>query len=251
MQVGHLRFARLLENRMDPLPIQVHVGSEALPRWDEIEQLQRDHGKELAPIMRDARRPLIASSDLDWARYGLAPRWIGDDTTDCAVALQPAVFAGHGADEYERFETGAASRGEVALAVSQIGGQQLRPRSVLDEFDGGVSLRGTFTSIAGRTLGRGASVQVADGLTAAERDLALRLRNVTPPLEWSRLSVIGAALHSGDGSGVTHHYPEGDIVPILQPPSASQWSACGSRRMGRSVTTSSRRARRGSCCSPG
>src|SRR5262245_35495359 len=59
--------------------------------------------------------------DLDWASHGLRPRWLGEETSDCAVAIEPGFFHSSGADERKRFLAGAARRGETALVVSLIG----------------------------------------------------------------------------------------------------------------------------------
>jgi len=76
---------------MTRLPIPVHVGSEPLDHWDDIEARQRQLAEQAAPWLQKQRRPAIASPTLDWAALGFEPRWVGFDTADCAVALQPSV----------------------------------------------------------------------------------------------------------------------------------------------------------------
>jgi hypothetical protein len=79
---------------MTQLPIPVHVGSEPLDHWDDIEARQRQFGEEAAPWLQKQRRPTIASATLDWAALGFTQtelaerlgvsfatvnRWEGDD----------------------------------------------------------------------------------------------------------------------------------------------------------------------------
>jgi hypothetical protein len=59
------------------LPIPVHVGSEPLDHWDDIEARQRQFGEEAAPWLQKQRRPAIASPTLDWPALGFEPRWVG------------------------------------------------------------------------------------------------------------------------------------------------------------------------------
>lgn len=104
---------------MTQLPIPVHVGARPLDHWDDVEARQCQLGEEAAPWLQEQHRPMIASPTLDWAAIGLEPRWVGFDTAECAAALQPSIYAGQGADEFDRFRQGAASRKccEVAPSV--------------------------------------------------------------------------------------------------------------------------------------
>ncbi|MFC9467740.1 hypothetical protein [Streptomyces coelicoflavus] len=43
------------------------------------------------------------------------------DTSTCAAAINPSNFSGRGADEFDRFLSGAASRGEPALIIATMG----------------------------------------------------------------------------------------------------------------------------------
>ena len=101
---------------MTQLPIPVHVGFESPEHWDEIEARQRQLGDDAAPYLRDRRRPSIAKPDIGWGALGFEPRWVGFDAADCAVALQPNIYSGQGADEFARFRKGAEARRETALA---------------------------------------------------------------------------------------------------------------------------------------
>jgi NAD-dependent dihydropyrimidine dehydrogenase PreA subunit len=88
---------------MAQLSIPVHVGSEPPSSWDELEARQREYGDEASPWLQKQRRPAVASPSLDWEALGFDPRWVGFDTADCAAALQPNIYAGHGASEFDRF----------------------------------------------------------------------------------------------------------------------------------------------------
>jgi hypothetical protein len=130
---------------MSQIPIPVHVGSEPLAHWDDIEARQLEYGEEAAPWLQKQRRPAIASASLDWSALGFEPRWVGFDTADCAAALQPSIFSGQGANEFDRFRQGAASRDELALVISpvgQLGGSDPLQRSVFSSNDGSVTSAG-------------------------------------------------------------------------------------------------------------
>ncbi len=137
---------------MTRLPIPVHVGSEPLDHWDDIEARQRQFAEEAAPWLQKHRRPAGASPTLDWAALGFEPRWVGFDTADCAVALQPSIFSGHGANEFDRFRRGAESRGETALVISPVGDLEDKPRSVLFQHDDSVSIGQSYTSVSSRPI---------------------------------------------------------------------------------------------------
>jgi hypothetical protein len=187
------------------LAIPVHVGSEPYAYWDDIEERQKLYGDDGAPSLRNARRPPLADPGLDWGSLGFEPRWVGDDTADCVAALQPSVFSGHGADEFKRFRQGANHRGELALVVSAIG------------VDGdSIYFGDLMSSIAGRPLGRGARVQLGEGLGDADRDLGLRLTNYQPGLSWSVVELRGTRTESVYGS--QYLPPVGRIDPILLTP---------------------------------
>ena len=88
---------------MTQLPIPIHVGSEPPEYWDDVEARQRQFGDEASPWLQKQRRLTVASPTVDWGGFGFEPRWVGFDTADCAAALQPSIFSGHGADEFDRF----------------------------------------------------------------------------------------------------------------------------------------------------
>jgi hypothetical protein len=143
---------------MTQLPIPVHVGSEPPESWDDVEARQREFGEDASPPLQKQRRPAVARPTLDWSGLGFEPRWVGFDTADCVAALQPSIFAGHGADEFDRFRLGAKSRGEIALVISPIGDPDGQRRNVFGQHDDSVYVGALDTSISSRPLGKGAMV---------------------------------------------------------------------------------------------
>jgi hypothetical protein len=200
---------------MTQLPIPVLVGSETPECWDDIEARQKEYGENAAPWLQKQRRPAVASADLDWTALGFEPRWIGFDTADCAVALQPSVFASHDADEFDRFRQGAESRGELAIVISPVGQPDGREaRSVLATHDDSVFLGRMHTSVSSRPLGKGARVKAAADLSDADSHLALRLLSFIPALPWRSLSLHGMTLEGVGGR--VQHPAQGTLLPILE-----------------------------------
>jgi hypothetical protein len=164
----------------------------------------------------DRKRSLRVPGGLDWQEHGFEPRWLGMETSDCAVAVEPGIFHSQGADERDRFLSGARRRGEVALVVAVIGDiEDDGPRSVLSSFDSSVHVSKDFTSINGRRLPAGSWPEIAPDLEAADRDLAMRLLNRPTDAPWWTLHLSGAQLIRGDGSGTEYHEAEGQLHPIL------------------------------------
>lgn len=202
---------------MTQLPIPVHVGSESPQQWNDIETRQRQNGDEAGSWLRDKRRPSVANPSLDWDALGFEPRWLSSDTADCAAALDPSIFSGHGADEFARFRQGAESRGEIALVISPIGDPEAESSNVHSIFDppgGYVSIGQTYTSINGRLLGKEAKVRLVVGLGDADGDLARRLLSLNSAPRWRSLSLSGAVMESIHGR--EQHAPEGTLIPILE-----------------------------------
>jgi hypothetical protein len=153
---------------------------------------------------------------LDCQKHGLQPRWLGMETSDCAVALNPQIYATYGADELRRFLGGAQRRGELALIVAVIGHvNDDGPRSPLSSSGSSVNLGDIYTSVDGRRLPQGTWPDMVQGLSRADRDLALRLRHRQANRPWWSLHLSGAHLIRGDGSGEEHHEPTGQLEPIL------------------------------------
>lgn len=199
------------------LPIPVQVGSEPPEHWDDIEAREQQHGDDAALYLRNKRRPSVAMPDLDWSAFGFDPRWVGFDTAECAVALQPSIFSGYGADEFDRFRQGAERRHELALVLSPIGSTADEPRDIHNVFGSSVdlvSIGQTYTSIYGQRIGKGARVRIANDLGDADGNLALRLLSCNPEPTWRSLSLSGATSESSHGQ--EQHAPEGTLMPILE-----------------------------------
>ncbi len=202
---------------MSQLAIPVHVGSAPPGEWDAVEARQSEQGASLQLRPRAERRPAVADAELDWAGLGFEPRWVGFDTADCAVALQPSVFAGRGADEFARFRQGAKSRDEIALVISSIDDPEAESsaiRSIFGPPGGSVSIGQTSTSVDGRLLGAEARVRLVNNLGDADGDLGRRLMNLNPAPRWHSFSLSGSTLSSYRGT--EHHPAEGRLLPILE-----------------------------------
>jgi hypothetical protein len=107
------------------------------------------------------------------------------ETSDCAAALDPSIFHGHGADELERFLAGARGRQETALIIATIGDAEgSSGPSVLSRYDASVSLPGFHGAISGRRLPAGTRLALAPELSPVDRDLGLRLLNRPPEAPW-------------------------------------------------------------------
>jgi hypothetical protein len=153
---------------------------------------------------------------LDWHKHGMQPRWLGMETSDCAVALEPSIFHGHGADELDRFLHGARSRSELALVVAVIGdADDDRARSPLTRFDSSVRMNKTLTSIYGRRLPAGTRPVIVPELSSADRDLAMRLLSRPADAPWWSLHLSGSQVERRVGSGPETYEPEGRLQPIL------------------------------------
>jgi hypothetical protein len=195
--------------------VPVHIG-QPLPGSEQERTL-------LAPQKRTAGRydrpQLRVPGGLDWQKHGMQPRWLGMETSDCVVALEPGFFASHGADERDRFLAGARRRAELALVVAVIGDvNDDSPHSPLSRSDSSVNLSNTFTSVDGRRLPAGGRPLIMPGLGSAERDLALRLLSRPAAAPWWSLHLSGVYLERGDGSGSERYEAEGQLQPLLIDP---------------------------------
>lgn len=203
---------------MTEISIPVYVGSEPHAHWDDIEARQLQYGDEAAPWLQEQSRPALASPTLDWTALGFEPRWVGFDSADCAAALQPSIFSGHGTAEFDRFRQGAQSRGELAIVISPVGkvDDGTRVHNVFSSSDDSVHLGRMESTISSRPLGHGATARAAGDLSDADGHLALRLLSCNPPLPWRALSLHGVTAEAHTG---TVHYPaQGSLEPIIEPP---------------------------------
>lgn len=195
-----------------------HIGLNTPSHWDEIESRQREAGEDAAPYLRDQRRPTLAAENQAWADRDIDVRWIGQDTVDCVVALQPGFYHGNGAEEYKRFVQGAKQRGELAISITT----PTQPSGIMPGYSnilgGGstIHLGGWNSSVSVSPLGQNSRVQLAEGVHGADRDLALRL--VGEKLQWSTLELNGSTTHSGSGGPVRVYAAEGNLDPIVVTP---------------------------------
>lgn len=199
--------------------LPLHIGVNRPSHWDDIEAHQREAGEDAAPYLRDQRRPPLAIENPVWAERGLDVRWIGDDTVDCVVTLEPGVYHGKGVGEYERFVLGAKQRGEQAISVttlSEPSGSIVPGYSNI--FGGGstVHLGGWNSYVSATPLGQNSRVQLADGIRGADRDLALRL--IGENLRWATLELQGSTEYPGNGGPARVYAPEGHLDPVLVTP---------------------------------
>ncbi|MFB7091592.1 hypothetical protein [Streptomyces sp. NPDC056296] len=190
--------------------------------------------EEPGPQTNDYARDRFTASakyaGISWTEHGAEPRWLGMDTSTCAAAINPSHFSGNGADEYDRFLSGAASRGEPALIIATMGTadeDEDRVPSVFGRPRGRVDFRHFTGAIVGERLLTGAEVSLVPGLDAADRDLGLRLLNRPPSAPWWAMTV--QATTSKGSRGTTVREPEGELVPILvdslNEPVVARWTS--------------------------
>jgi hypothetical protein len=84
----------------------VHIGQHE--PGSEQEQMSLAMQREFGAGRTD-RGPRVPG-DLDWERHGLQPRWLGMETSDCAIAIEPGFFHNGGADERDRCRRRSARR---------------------------------------------------------------------------------------------------------------------------------------------
>jgi hypothetical protein len=194
--------------------VPVHIGQPE-PSSEQGHLSAAEH-EQVRNVFRDQER-LRVPGDLDWAKHGLQPRWLGMETSDCAITIEPGYFTGHGLDERRRFIAGAAQRGETALVVTSIGNADGDdPRRPTASFDASVRLADLYTSVGGRRLPAGARPTIAPDLNPADRDLAIRLLTRPQAAPWWTLHLHGMTTIRGDGfGGETQHPAQGQLEPIL------------------------------------
>jgi hypothetical protein len=190
-----------------PIPEQV---TEATARTDALGSGRpARHQRPFAPV----------DPGIEWQQHGVEPRWLEMETSDCAAALDPSIFHGHGADEFERFLAGTRSRQETALVIATIGeAEDSSPRSVLSRYDASVSLPGFQGAISGRRLPAGTQRALAPELSPPDRDLGLRLLNRPPEAPWWALTLSSLTHVPGAGGASVIYAPKGELHPILVDP---------------------------------
>jgi len=160
-------------------------------------------------------RSALTGTGIEWAKHGVQPRWLGQESWDCAVALEPGIFSSGGDDERKRFLAGAAERGETALLVSTIGDvNDDTPKRALSRSGASVLLPLLDGSIGGPRLPVGARPALAADLDRADRDLGLRLLSRPHDAPWWALEVAATYTESYNGL-VSNPVPDGRLQPIL------------------------------------
>jgi len=169
---------------------------------------------------RFAKTPLqerspLTGTGIEWAKHGVQPRWLGQESWDCAVALEPGIFSSDGDDERKRFLAGAAERGETALLMSTIGDvNDDTPQRVMSRSGASVMLPLLSGSIGGPRLPAGARPVLAADLDRADRDLGLRLLGRPHDAAWWTLEATPSYTETYNGS-VSNGAPDGHLHPIL------------------------------------
>lgn len=194
----------------------VHIAYLPPHRWDEFAHHDADA---LQRITGQSGRPSITAEPLEWDAVHMTPRWLGDDSSGAVAALQPSLVANRGADEWQRFHSGAVARDEVALVISMIGTPE--PPKIMSVFGPGasVSLPGSVTGseyVGGARISLAAKPNLAEGLDGADRDLASRLVTTRDlALPWWSLHLSGAEVFPGGGRPSISVKPTGTLAPLL------------------------------------
>jgi hypothetical protein len=162
------------------------------------------------------KRPTPWALDtIDWASEGFEPRWLGHESSDCAVSFDPSIFSGHGADEFQRFTEGLRTRSDLGIVIWTTGLNDNPDLTGFNVFGGGDSV---LTPLEGRVscqrLPLGVQPTVADDLVPADRDLALRLRNDPRVSRWWALDLQGWQTVN-PGAATTANPAPARLVPLL------------------------------------
>lgn len=157
---------------------------------------------------------------IDWEKHQIEPRWVESETAECVAALQPNMYASHGARERDRFLAGTAERREMALLISILGyAKDDTPHSSMQS--GGVDsvyLADTNTLVRASRLPAKTRVTLARDLEPVDQDLAKRLLNRPSNAPWCGLQLNGLTLLPG-GGGPPRTYPAvGQLQPLLLGP---------------------------------
>jgi len=162
------------------------------------------------------RRSPPTTAEIDWSKFALEPRWVGMESADCAVAIQPSIYFNHGANELTRFLAGTANRDETALVVTMVGyAQDNTPTSVFRQAGDSISLPDLQGNIGGPRLPAGTCPTLAPGLNTVDRDLGLRLLNRPSGAPWWSLHLNGITTYPGHGGPPETREADGELRPIL------------------------------------
>ena len=214
------------------MPVHVGLFKPGTPRAEY--QAQRDPLSSALTLQE--RSPLTASPGIDWAALEMQPRWVYEDSSDCAAALEPNAYHNHGLDELERFFAGARIRQETAVLVSTVGNatdDRLPPpfaahdSTLVLPLDLGVT-------VGGKRLQTGTRARLADGLDPVDKDLGTRLLNPAPDLWWAlgmHALKLGAPGRGGAETYTAVPMTGGALRPILVDglgdPVAAVWVPAG------------------------
>lgn len=190
--------------------VPIHLGIAGPAGWGENGKSKFARGGFAATV---EMRPEIADPSVPWGKLGFEPRWIGLDSSDCPVAIQPGRYSGQGAEERSRFLEGTRFRNEVALVITWIGANEREgSHSIFSDYGESVDLGDDYTRVVGRRVAVASAPRIAPNLDAADHDLALRLSQQSIP-QWWALELHGSTLSS---SYETRKYPTtGTMRPLL------------------------------------
>jgi hypothetical protein len=162
------------------------------------------------------KRPTPWALDtLDWSAEGFEPRWLGHESSDCAVSFDPSIFSGHGANELQRFTEGLRNRSDVGIVIWTAGRDDNPDAKGFNVFGGGDSVLTPFEGqVSCRRLPLGVQPRVADDLVPGDRPLALRLRNDPRISRWWALELQGWQTAHPGGTTMVSPAPA-RILPLL------------------------------------
>jgi hypothetical protein len=170
----------------------------------------------LGPGHHERKGAGLVGPGLDWPGLGAQPCWLGMESFECAAALMPSYLDDYGVSERDRYLAGASLRGEIALLISMIGDEGPTPSGYGRPLSVSEPLLGDAL-VGGRRLPSGATVSLAEGLSPADRDLGLRLRN-RPPDTWWALELKSRGSSKEAQVPVPATGPAGILAPILVNP---------------------------------
>ena len=185
--------------------MQIHVGVKSPVYWDRVDASERAlRGRGVS--FEEGKRPVLV--DVDWAAAQFEPRWLGEETTDCLVAMNPVV-----GQELDRFLDGCRRREEVAMLMHSTDEEDLETHNIFGSQSTYDILPWTSRIVA-TLLPAGGAVHVATGATGEDRDLANRLAQRTHA--WSRQELVGMDVSPPRVTPKTVKPPQGELIPLVQ-----------------------------------
>ncbi|WP_454859648.1 hypothetical protein [Promicromonospora soli] len=201
--------------------LEVHIGTRSPEEW------ARDDVRSAIPRDLLGRLPQIAGEGVDWTSLGLVPRWAGDDPSSAIAAVEVSNIG----KDWERFHSGAEIRNEAALYISTA--QPASRRSVLAQSNGrpviaALPFLEDELRIVSEPIRLARPPEPAEDLTTTDRDLALRIRNVSDT-QWTDLSIetidwggkftgtwtpLLVTPDEKTVAGVWHHHDDFRYIPI-------------------------------------